>query len=138
MKEQTKINIETIKGEFLMNINWYPGHMVKTKRQVIEDLKLIDVVIELLDARIPISSQNPDFREIIGSKKKIIVLNKSDLSCEKENKRWISYFEKNGIKAVLTEAKSGLGINEVIRQIENIMKEELEKQANKGRIRKIS
>lgn len=117
-----------------MNINWYPGHMAKTKRQIIEDLKLIDVVIELLDARIPIASQNPDLKEIVGNKKKIIVLNKCDLSDEKENKKWVTYFEKKGVKAVLTDANSGYGIQEVTRQIENIMKEDLQKEAQKGRI----
>lgn len=117
-----------------MNINWYPGHMAKTKKQIIEDLKLIDVVIELLDARIPIASQNPDLKEIVGNKKKIIVLNKCDLSDEKENKKWVTYFEKNGVKAVLTDANSGYGIQEVTRQIENIMKEDLQKEALKGRI----
>lgn len=117
-----------------MNINWYPGHMAKTKRQIIEDLKLIDVVIELLDARIPIASQNPDLKEIVGNKKKIIVLNKCDLSDERENKKWVTYFEKEGVKAVLTDANSGYGIQEVTRQIENIMKEDLEKEALKGRI----
>ena len=66
-------------------INWYPGHMAKTKKKILEDLKLIDIVIELLDARIPISSQNPDIREMIGNKKKIVLLNKSDLADEKEN-----------------------------------------------------
>lgn len=117
-----------------MNINWYPGHMAKTKRQIIEDLKLIDVVIELLDARIPIASQNPDLKEIVGNKKKIIVLNKCDLSDERENKKWVTYFEKEGVKAVLTDANSGYGIQEVTRQIENTMKEDLEKEALKGRI----
>ena len=67
------------------NINWYPGHMAKTKRQIIEDLKLIDIVIEILDARIPISSQNPDINKLIQNKKRIIVLNKSDLSDKKQN-----------------------------------------------------
>lgn len=117
-----------------LNINWYPGHMAKTKKQIIEDLKLIDVVIELLDARIPIASQNPDLKEIIGNKKKIIVLNKCDLSDEKENKKWVSYFEKEGVKAILTDANSGYGIQEVTRGIENIMKEDLQKEASKGRI----
>ena len=74
------------------NINWYPGHMAKTKRQIIEDMKLIDVVIELLDSRIPISSQNPNIAEITKNKKKIIVLNKCDLSDEKQNKLWVEYF----------------------------------------------
>ena len=117
-----------------MNINWYPGHMAKTKKQIIEDLKLIDVVIELLDARIPIASQNPDLKEIVGNKKKIIVLNKCDLADERENKKWVTYFEKDGVKAILTDANSGYGIQEVIRGIENIMKEDLQKEALKGRV----
>lgn len=115
------------------SINWYPGHMAKTKKEIVEDLKLIDVVIELLDARIPISSQNPDFKEIIGEKKRIIVLNKSDLASEPENKKWVNWFNKNKMKAILTDANSGYGISEVVRQIENIMKEELEEFASKGR-----
>ena len=117
-----------------MNINWYPGHMAKTKKQIIEDLKLIDVVIELLDARIPIASQNPDLKEIVGNKKKIIVLNKCDLADERENKKWVTYFEKDGVKAILTDANSGYGIQEVIRGIENIMKEDLQKVALEGRV----
>ncbi|MGN1311148.1 MAG: hypothetical protein ACI4VP_05600 [Clostridia bacterium] len=68
------------------NINWYPGHMLKTKKQIIEDLKLIDVVIEILDARIPKSSQNPDIQKIINNKKKIVLLNKSDLADEKQTR----------------------------------------------------
>ena len=74
-----------------MNINWYPGHMAKTKKQIIEDLKLIDVVVEILDARIPRSSRNPDLQEWTKNKKKIIVLNKSDLADEKQTRKmdWI-------------------------------------------------
>lgn len=117
-------------------INWYPGHMAKTKRQIVEDLKLIDVVIEILDARIPISSRNPDMNNIIGNKKKIIVLNKCDLADEKENIKWISYFKKKQEVAVLTDANSGYGISEVIKQIEIIAKEDLKVQAGKGRIGK--
>ena len=118
------------------NINWYPGHMAKTKKQIIEDLKLIDVVVELLDARIPMSSQNPDLQQIAKDKERIIALNKCDLADEVENKKWVSYFEKNGIKAILTDANSGAGINEVTRQIENLMKDENQKNAAKGRIGK--
>lgn len=114
-------------------INWYPGHMAKTKKEIIEDLKLIDVVIELLDARIPISSQNPDFKKIVGDKKKVVILNKSDLANEQENKRWVNYFEKNNTKAILTDANSGFGINEVTREIANVMKEDLANFALKGR-----
>ena len=81
-------------NENKMNINWYPGHMAKTRKQIAEDLKIIDIVIELLDARIPVSSQNPDIAQIIKGKKKIIVLNKCDLADEKESKKWSKYFFK--------------------------------------------
>lgn len=116
-----------------MNINWYPGHMAKTKKQIIEDIKLIDVVIELLDARIPVSSQNPDIKEIIRNKKKIIVLNKSDLANDFSTKEWKKYFEEKGIPTIITDSNSGKGIGEVIRKIQELMKVELAEQAVKGR-----
>ena len=121
-------------SESKVNINWYPGHMAKTKKQIIEDLKVIDIVIELLDARIPISSQNPNIAEITKGKKKIIVLNKSDLADEKENQKWIEHFKKQGIRAVLTDSNTGKGINEFVKSIEEEMQQEKEKQAEKGRI----
>ena len=117
-----------------MNINWYPGHMAKTKRQIMEDVRLVDIVIELLDARIPISSQNPDIAEITRNKKKIIVLNKCDLADERQNKRWVEYFKTKNIPAVLTDSNSGKGIEECVRKIEKIMEESLKNQAEKGRI----
>ena len=115
------------------NINWYPGHMAKTKRQIQEDLKLIDIVIELLDSRIPISSRNPDIAEIIKNKDKIIVLNKSDLSDKKENEKWIKYFKENNQIAVECDSNSGYGVNEVLRAIEKIKEKELQEFALKGR-----
>lgn len=115
------------------SINWYPGHMAKTKRQIQEDLKLIDVVVELLDSRIPISSRNPDINTIVNGKKKIIVLNKSDLADEKETIKWVEYFKVQKIPAVITDANSGKGIKEVIKQAELIMKDELDKREEKGR-----
>lgn len=117
-----------------MNINWYPGHMAKTKRQIMEDVRVIDIIIELLDARIPISSQNPDIAEITKNKKKIIVLNKCDLADERQNKKWVEYFNKNNIPAVLTDSNSGKGIEECVRKIEKIMEVDLKNQADKGRI----
>ena len=116
------------------NINWYPGHMAKTRRQIESDLKIIDVVIELLDARIPRSSQNPDIAKMTKGKKKIVVLNKCDLASEKENQKWISYFQSQGIVAVLTDANSGKGIENCIKQMEKIMQEDMQEQAEKGRI----
>lgn len=117
-----------------INLNWFPGHMAKTRRQIIEDLKLIDVVIEILDARIPISSQNPDIKQITKNKKKVIVLNKCDLSDENDNKKWMEYFIKQGSKVVLVDSNTGKGINEVIKQIQIIMEDELNKFIGKGRI----
>ncbi len=121
-------------NENKININWYPGHMYKTKKQIIEDLKLIDVVVELLDARIPISSHNPDINDIIKNKKKIIVLNKCDLSEEIENKKWIEEYSKNNIQAVLVDSNTGKGINDAISKIQYVMKEDLKMHATKGKI----
>lgn len=117
--------------------SWYPGHMAKTKREIAENLKLIDVVVEILDARIPISSQNPDIKNIISKKKKIILLNKCDLADEKETFKWKEYFKKQGLEAVLVNSNDGKGIKEVIDKIEKVMKEELEENEKKGRIGKI-
>lgn len=114
-------------------INWYPGHMAKTKREITEDLKIIDVVVELLDSRIPMSSQNPDIAELTKGKKKIVVLNKIDLADETQNKAWKNYFNQNGQVCVLTDSNLGKGINEVIKAIEDIMKDDLAKFAEKGR-----
>lgn len=119
-----------------MNINWYPGHMAKTKRQIIEDLKLIDVVVEILDARIPLSSQNPDVKGYTKNKKKVVILNKTDLADETETKKWVKYFEEKGIPAVVTDSNNGKGINEVIRAVKEVSKENQEKFADKGRIGK--
>lgn len=119
-----------------MNINWYPGHMAKTKKQIIEDLKLIDIVVEILDARIPMSSRNPDIETYIKDKEKLIVLNKYDLANENENKKWIEYFKSNGIEAVLVNSNTGDGINNAINKIEEIYKKSEEKFSNKGRVGK--
>ena len=110
------------------------GHMVKTKRQIKEDLKLIDVVIELRDARIPVSSQNPDMKELIKNKKQIIVLNKSDLANEKETLKWIKYFKDNGLFAISVDSNLGKDINNVTKEIEKLMKDEKIQQEQKGRI----
>ena len=110
--------------------------MAKAKREIIEDLKLIDVVIEILDARIPISSQNPDIKNIINKKKRIIILNKYDLANETETRKWQEYFKKQGIETVLVNSNTGDGIRETINKIEKIMQDEREENARKGRINK--
>ena len=108
--------------------------MAKTKRQIAEDVKLIDIVAEIIDSRIPISSQNPDIKEIIKGKKRLIILNKSDLACEKENKKWVSYFENQNIPAVLVNSVTGAGISETINKINEIY--DKEKYEEKGRVGK--
>ena len=115
-------------------LNWFPGHMAKTRRQIAEDLKMIDVVVEILDARIPMSSQNPDIRQITQNKKKIIVLNKYDLSDKNKTERWIEYFTQKGQKVVLADSLTGKGVNETVRQIQKVMEEDIQKMADKGRI----
>ena len=106
-RQEMKNNENKEKIQSQMNINWYPGHMAKTKRQIIEDLKLVDIVVEVLDARIPISSQNPDIQEYIKNKNKIEVLNKADLADDTQTANWVKYFEKNNIPAVITDSNSG-------------------------------
>ncbi len=117
-----------------VSINWYPGHMAKTRKQIIQDLKLIDIVIELLDARIPISSQNPNIAEITKNKKKIIVLNKCDLADENQNRKWVEYFESKNIPVVLVDSNSGKGIENFIKKVEKIMQVDLEMHSEKGRV----
>ena len=110
--------------------------MAKTKRQIIEDLKLIDVVVEILDARIPISSRNPDIEQYIKNKDRLIILNKSDLADNLENDRWINYYKKNGIEAVTVNSSSGDGIKQAIKKIEEINFKNQKKYEEKGRIGK--
>ena len=115
------------------NINWYPGHMAKTRKQIAEDLKLIDVVIEILDSRIPISSRNPDIANLTSGKDKIIILNKSDLADKKQNELWVQYFKEKGKPAILANCNEGKGIDEILRATEKIKQTEMEEYAEKGR-----
>ena len=115
------------------NINWYPGHMAKTKKDLIESLKLIDIVIEILDARIPKSSKNPELEQYTKTKKKIIVLNKSDLADENVTKRWIEYYQSKDIVAIPVEANTGKGMKNIIAEIKKEAKEIIDKQTARGR-----
>ena len=116
-------------------INWYPGHMAKAKRKIEEDLKLIDVVIELLDSRIPISSRNPEISKIVRNKKKIIVLNKSDLADEEQNRKWQERLTKEA-PTIVVDASHGRNIDKITKKINEIMSEEIERQKARGRINK--
>ena len=110
--------------------------MKKTKEQIIADLKLIDIVIEILDARVPLASQNPDIEDVIKNKKKIIVLNKADLADVSSTNKWIDFYAKEGIKAVAVESNTSKGIKDVIEAIKEKYSEIKEKYAQKGRIGK--
>jgi ribosome biogenesis GTPase A len=109
--------------------------MAKTRRQIEEDLKLIDVVIELLDARIPISSRNPEIQKITKNKKRIILLNKCDLADEQVNKKWVEKLSKEA-PVILTDSNSGKGVEKVTKKIDELMAEEIARQAARGRINK--
>ena len=115
-----------------MLVQWYPGHMTKTRRQIEADLKLVDAVCEIVDARIPISSRNPDIDSICGNKPRIIVLNRMDLAYPEATKRWLAYFRGKGMAAVATDCKSRKGIAEFQPAVRSVLKEKLERNAAKG------
>ena len=115
-----------------MDIQWYPGHMTKTRRQIEADLKQVDAVCEIVDARIPIASRNPDIDSICGAKPRIIVLNRMDLADPEATKRWISYFRDKGMAAVATDCKSRKGINLFQPAVRSVLKEKIERNAAKG------
>ena len=115
-----------------MNIQWYPGHMTKTRRQIEADLKLVDAVCEIVDARIPISSRNPDIDAICGSKPRIIVLNRMDLADQESTKRWMQYFRSKGYAAVATDCKTKKGIANFQPAVRSVLKEKIERNAARG------
>jgi len=115
-----------------MNINWYPGHMKKTKESIKRCLSLVDIVYELVDSRIPISSQNPDIDNIVGDKPRIKILNKSDLADEKANEKWIKFFERRGIPAVLVDSINNKGLNQIIDMSYKLTDEKRKRLAEKG------
>ena len=115
-----------------MNLHWYPGHMTKAKRQMQEDLKLIDLIIELVDARIPLSSRNPDIDELGKNKARLILLNKSDLADERYNEQWSAYFQKKGFYVVKVNAKSGAGLKSIQGVIQEACKAKIERDRRRG------
>ena len=117
----------------MKQIQWYPGHMAKTKREIKEKIKLIDVVLELLDARIPFSSQNPVIKELTGNKPRVILLNKADLADQAELDKWIAYFDRQGVKALKINAINGKGVNRILPLLKEVLKEKIEKELKRGR-----
>ncbi len=115
-----------------MNINWYPGHMAKTKRLISEHLKLVDAVIEILDARIPLSSKNPDVDSSCKDKKRIVILNKQDIADENITKKWETYYENLGIPTVCANCENGEGLKKIPAVLNVLLKEKLDKDRLKG------
>lgn len=124
-KEKNQQNISA-------NINWFPGHMAKTRRQIKESLKLVDAVVELRDARIPVSSTNPELNELIGNKPKIILLNKADLADEAATRRWLAYYKAQGVPAVPADARSGKGLGQLRAVINEVLADKIKSNAEKG------
>lgn len=114
-----------------MDYQWYPGHMTKAMRQMKEDIKLIDLVIELLDARIPISSRNPDIDNLGKNKARLVLLNKSDLADEAQNNKWIQYFKDKGIIALKINSKNKQGIKDINNAVLTVCKEKIERDKRK-------
>jgi ribosome biogenesis GTPase A len=117
-----------------MNIQWYPGHMTKTKRMITENISLVDIVIELVDARIPYSSKNPDIDVFAKNKYRIIILNKADLADDKSTKKWMEYFTNKGFRVILANSINGKGLNDVTVAARELMKEKIEHDKARGRI----
>ena len=115
-----------------MNIQWYPGHMTKTRRQMEADLKLVDAVCEIVDARIVISSRNPDIDSICGNKPRIVILNRLDLADPDATNRWVNYFKSKGMAAVATDCKSRKGITAFTPAVRQLLHEKIERDAAKG------
>lgn len=115
-----------------MNYQWYPGHMAKAKRMMQENISLIDLVIELVDARIPLSSRNPDIDELGKNKARLILLNKSDLADPEENKRWITYFRKLGFQVLEINAKTGQGLRQIQPKVQEACREKIERDRKRG------
>ena len=114
-----------------LNINWYPGHMKKTKEEIVKNLKLVDIVLEIIDARIPESSRNPMLDEILADKPRMIIMNKSDLADPKENQKWINKFKKDGIIALPMNSKEKINTKRIYDQAREVLKEKFEKNKEK-------
>lgn len=115
-----------------MQVQWYPGHMTKAKRMMLEDIKLIDLVIELIDARVPTSSRNPDIDEIAKGKSRLAVLNKSDLADPRKNDEWLKYYQNKGTPAILVDSRNRTGFAPIGKAIEEACRVKIERDRKRG------
>ncbi|MBD8519978.1 ribosome biogenesis GTPase YlqF [Lysinibacillus fusiformis] len=115
-----------------MTIQWFPGHMAKARREVTEKLKLVDIIFELIDARLPLSSRNPMIDEVINQKPRLLILNKADMADEQETRKWVDYFAQRGHKAVAINSLEGKGLQQVTKAAQEILKEKFDRMKAKG------
>lgn len=115
-----------------MTIQWFPGHMAKARREVTEKLKLVDIIFELIDARLPLSSRNPMIDEVINQKPRLLILNKSDMADEHETRKWVEYFAQRGHKAVAINSLEGKGLQQVTKAAQEILKEKFDRMKSRG------
>ena len=121
--------------KILPTVQWFPGHMTKARKIITENLKLVDAVIELLDARIPYSSANPMLQEIISGKPRVVALNKADLADPVITRKWVDYFTQQGIKAVSIDSMTGKGTKQLVQAVEDMAREKTEKLLSRGAIK---
>ncbi len=115
-----------------MELQWFPGHMAKTRRLITDSLKLVDVVVELVDARLPLSSRNPEIDRIVGHRPRVLVLNKADIADSDANQKWLSYFKNKGIETILMDSQSGKGLKNFDTAIDTVLAEKFEKERQRG------
>lgn len=118
------------------NIQWYPGHMTRTRRLIEADLKMVDAVVEVIDARIPESSRNPIIDELVGNKPRIILMNKSDYADDAATKQWRKYYSDKGIKVITCDCRSGKGLNRFLPEVKSLLSELIQKRKSRGMIGK--
>ncbi len=117
-------------------VQWFPGHMAKTRRLIKESLPFVDLVTEIVDARIPLSSSNPELAEMIGSKPRIVLLNKCDVADEKTTAKWVEYYKKNGMFALPVDCRSGKGLNAYLPLVREVLKDKIQRNTDKGMVGK--
>ena len=117
-------------------VQWFPGHMAKTRRLIKESLPFVDLVTEIVDARIPMSSSNPELKEMIGNKPRIVLLNKCDVADEKATAKWVEYYKNNGMYAIPVDCRSGKGLNAYLPLVREVLKEKIQRNTEKGMVGK--
>ena len=117
-----------------ISVQWFPGHMAKTRRLMQSNLKLVDAVVEMTDARIPISSRNPEMDRLVGSKPRLVILNKCDAADETANSMWLDYYKRKGIMSIATDCRSGKGVNKFLPSLKELLKEQISVWNSKGMV----